>query len=231
MHYGKVVKAEFIERPNRFVARVCLDGQETTVHVKNTGRCKELLVPGATVYLEDHEGKDRKLRYSLIAVEKGSLLVNMDSQAPNKVVGEGLAEGKISLNGMGKLAVIKPEKTYDESRFDFYVVDENGKEGFVEVKGVTLESEGIASFPDAPTERGVKHVLELIKAKNEGFYAGIIFVIQMEGMKLFTPNDERHKTFGDALRMANKAGVEVIAHESKVAHDSLSIAGTVPVKL
>ncbi len=231
MHYGRIVKAYFLERPNRFVAKVNLDGEETTVHVKNTGRCKELLLPGSTVYLEDHFGKDRKLRYSLIAVEKGALLVNMDSNAPNKVVGEALNAGTIVLGGLGKLKAVKPEKTYGDSRFDFYVVDEDGKEGYVEVKGVTLENDGIVSFPDAPTERGVKHVKELVKAKENGYYAGIIFVVQMEGMKAFTPNDNRHKAFGDALRGAKEQGVEILAYECKVTPDSLTATKPVSIKL
>ena len=137
MQYGKIVKARFLERPNRFVAVVDLDGNKIPVHVKNTGRCKELLVGGATVYLEDHSGRGRKLDYDLIAVEKGSLLVNMDSQAPNKVVGESLADGTIKLTGLARLVTVKAEKTYGDSRFDFYVVDEEGREGYVEVKGVT----------------------------------------------------------------------------------------------
>lgn len=231
MQYGKIVKARFVERPNRFVAVVDIDGAPTTVHVKNTGRCKELLVSGATVYLEDSCNPNRKLRHSLIAVEKGDLLVNMDSQAPNKVVGEGLKEGRIKLSGMGNLVTVKAEKTFGESRFDFYVVDEEGREGYVEVKGVTLEDNGIASFPDAPTERGIKHLNELVEVKEQGMYAGIVFVIQMEGMKVFTPNDNRHKAFGEALRHAEKRGVEVIAHECKVTPETLTIGQTVPVDL
>lgn len=231
MQYGKIVSARFLERPNRFVAIVDLDGVKTPVHVKNTGRCKELLVSGAKVYLEDNSVKVRKYAHDLIAVEKGGLLVNMDSQAPNKVVAEGLLDGRIRLDGMGKLVTVKGEKTYGDSRFDFYVVDEFGREGYLEVKGVTLEDNGIASFPDAPTERGVKHVSELVKVKESGMYAGIVFVIQMEGMKVFTPNDTRHKAFGDALRRASALGVEVIALECKVTPDTLETHKTVPVDL
>lgn len=231
MQYGKIVKARFVERPNRFVAVVDLDGNNTPVHVKNTGRCKELLVSGAMVYLEDNSNKGRKLDYDLIAVEKGDLLVNMDSQAPNKVVGEGLKNGRIKLSGMGELVIIKPEKTYGDSRFDFYVVDEFGREGYLEVKGVTLEHNGVASFPDAPTERGIKHLNELTAVKESGMYAGIVFVVQMEGMKVFVPNDNRHKAFGEALRSAKQSGIEVLAHECKVAPDTLTIGGMVPVDL
>ncbi|MBQ9108161.1 MAG: DNA/RNA nuclease SfsA [Clostridia bacterium] len=231
MQYGKIVKARFLERPNRFVAVVDLDGNKIPVHVKNTGRCKELLVEGAPVYLEDHSGRGRKLDYDLIAVEKGSLLVNMDSQAPNKVVGESLLNGTIKLTGLSKLVTVKAEKTYGDSRFDFYVVDEEGREGYVEVKGVTLESDGIASFPDAPTERGVKHLGELVKVKESGLYAGIVFVIQMEGMKVFTPNDTRHKAFGEALRNAKSKGVEVIAYGCRVTENTLTATHVVPVDL
>ncbi len=231
MQYGKIVKARFLERPNRFVAVVDLDGNKIPVHVKNTGRCKELLVEGANVYLEDHSGRGRKLDYDLISVEKGSLLVNMDSQAPNKVVGESLIDGTIKLTGLSRLVTVKAEKTYGDSRFDFYVVDEEGREGYVEVKGVTLESDGIASFPDAPTERGVKHLGELVKVKESGLYAGIVFVIQMEGMKVFTPNDTRHKAFGEALREAKAKGVEVIAYGCKVTENTLTATHVVPVDL
>jgi sugar fermentation stimulation protein A len=230
MQYGKIVKARFVERPNRFVAVVDLEGELLSVHVKNTGRCKELLTAGATVYLEDSCNPNRKLRHSLVAVEKGDLLVNMDSQAPNKVVGEGLKKGSIKLKGMGNLVTIRAEKTFGESRFDFYVVDECGKEGYLEVKGVTLEDKGVASFPDAPTERGIKHLNELVKVKEQGMYAGIIFVVQMEGMKVFVPSD-RHKAFGEALRHAHECGVEVLAHECKVTPSTLTIDGSVPVDL
>ena len=153
MKYEKIVPARFISRPNRFVAIVNHNGNEISVHVKNTGRCRELLVPDSVVYLEDfsyRQGK-RKLLYDLIAVRKGDLLINMDSQAPNKVVREALENGSIKLSGMSELTIIRPEKVYGDSRFDFYIEDKNGEKGFVEVKGVTLESDGIASFPDAPT--------------------------------------------------------------------------------
>ena len=231
MQYAKVVKARFVERPNRFVAVVDIDGAPTTVHVKNTGRCKELLVSGATVYLEDSCNPNRKLRHSLIAVEKGDLLVNMDSQAPNKVVGEGLKDGRIKLSGMGNLVTVKAEKTFGESRFDFYVVDEEGREGYVEVKGVTLEDNGIASFPDAPTERGIKHLNELVEVKEQGMYAGIVFVIQMEGVTYFTPNEDTHREFARALYKAAEAGVEILAYDCQVTPDSLTIGAPVPVEI
>ncbi len=233
MKYNNIISAQFVSRPNRFVANVKINGIETTVHVKNTGRCRELLLPDSVVYLEDFTGnpRNRKLMYDLIAVEKNGLLINMDSQAPNKVVREALESGTIHLPDMGKLTVIRPEKTYSESRFDFYIEDENGKKGFIEVKGVTLENNGIAAFPDAPTERGVKHINELIKAKNEGYNAYILFVVQMSGMKYLVPNDTTHKAFGDALRAANSCGVYVLAYECSVTPDSLYVTSEIEVRL
>lgn len=233
MKYEKIVKAEFISRPNRFVALVKLGGKEISVHVKNTGRCKELLVPGAVVYLEDftyRQGK-RKLPYDLIAVEKGNLLINMDSQAPNKVVKEALENGSVTLPEMSELSLVKSEKVYGDSRFDFYLKDVNGKEGFAEVKGVTLEQNGIASFPDAPTERGIKHLNELVQAKKNGYYSYIIFIIQMSGMKLFTPNDKCHADFGKALRYSAENGVILLAYSCGVTPDTLKITTPLPIKI
>lgn len=233
MKYNNIISAKFISRPNRFVANVKIDGKETAVHVKNTGRCRELLLPDSTVYLEDftNNPRNRKLMYDLIAVEKGNLLINMDSQAPNKVVREALENGIIRLPEMESLTLIRPETVYCDSRFDFYIEDKNGQEGFIEVKGVTLENDGIASFPDAPTERGIKHINELIKAKNVGYSTYIIFVVQMSGMKYLIPNDTTHKAFGDALRLANLCGVHVLAYECAVEPDLLNISGKINVKL
>lgn len=233
MKYANIVKAEFISRPNRFVAHALLNGEEVTVHVKNTGRCRELLVPGAEIYLEDFSGRQgkRKLLYDLITVKKGELLINIDSQAPNKVACEALKSGALTLPGLSDLAVIKPETTFGDSRFDFYLKDIDGREGFMEVKGVTLESGGIASFPDAPTERGIKHLNELVKAHREGFCTYVLFVVQMEGMKHMTPNDERHPAFGEALRNAAENGVNILAFECSVTPDSLDITRAVPVRL
>lgn len=233
MKYEKIVPARFILRPNRFVAIVNLSGNEIFAHVKNTGRCYELLVPDSVVYLEDftyRQGK-RKLLYDLVAVKKGDLLINMDSQAPNKVVREALENGSIKLPGMSELTVIRPEKIYGDSRFDFYVEDENNEKGFVEVKGVTLENDGIASFPDAPTERGVKHLNELVRAIKNGYHSYVLFVIQMSGMKMFTPNDATHREFGDALRYAAEKGVHILAYECAVTPDSLEITKNVPIEL
>lgn len=234
MQYQKIIKGIFISRPNRFIAEILVDGKVETVHVKNTGRCKELLVPDATVYLEDFEGRmgNRKLRYSLIAVEKNycgktdadckSILINMDSQAPNKVVGEWLAAQDYDL--------VKPEFTFGNSRVDFYM--EKGNEKFLlEVKGCTLESDGHCFFPDAPTMRGIKHLEELIKAKENGFNAAVLFLIQMEEAIDFAPNDETHPAFGDTLRLAANRGVEILCFNCKVSPDSLELKDKIKVIL
>ena len=240
MKYEKIIKGQFIARPNRFVAEVKLNdsGEVTRVHVKNTGRCRELLPEGAVVYLEDFTERmgSRKMAYSLIGVEKvladGSvLMVNMDSQAPNKVTAEALASGQIILPEMGNLSLIRGEKTYGDSRFDFYVEDETGRKAFIEVKGVTLEDDGAVRFPDAPTERGVKHLHELMKAKKDGYGAYAIFIVQMEGMLQFSPNDETHKAFGDALRRAEEQGVGVLVYQCHVTEDSLEVTVPLPVCL
>lgn len=231
MKYEKIVSGIFVSRPNRFIAHVLIDGTEEIVHVKNTGRCKELLVPGCKVYLEDFEGRmgSRKLRYSLIAVEKKrdegkneSILINMDSQAPNKVVAEWLSTQGYDF--------IKPEFTFGKSRVDFYM--ERGKEKFLlEVKGCTLEYNGHCFFPDAPTERGVKHLEELIKAKEHGYHAAVLILIQMEESIDFAPNDETHKEFGDTLRIAASRGVEVLCYNCKVTPDSLQLKDKIKVVL
>ena len=237
MKYEKIIKGKFKDRPNRFIAMVEVDGEVQKSHVKNTGRCKELLVPDATVYLEDFDGRmgTRKMRYSLIGVEKkteqGIIMINMDSQAPNKVVKEALISGKINLPGMDELVEIKAEYVYGDSRLDFYVKDQSGKEGFIEVKGVTLENNGVASFPDAPTERGIKHLKELEKAVNEGVNAYAIFVIQMKGVSVFKPNDQTHKAFGDALRHVQAKGVGILAYDCVVGEDYLEIDQKIEIEL
>lgn len=229
MNYNSIVSGRFLERPNRFIAHVEIDGREVISHVKNTGRCRELLVPGAAVYLQDwgegHGG--RKTRYDLIAVEKGDLLVNMDSQAPNKVFSEWAKAG----NFISDLTLLRPEISWGKSRFDFYWESGGGRCGFIEVKGVTLEHDGLVRFPDAPTERGVKHLEELILAKEEGYDAAVCFVVQMEGMRAFSPNDETHPAFGVALRKAVGAGVRVMAMECQVTPDSLQITKEIPIIL
>ena len=226
MKYNHVCQATFLDRPNRFIARVMSDGEEHTVHVKNTGRCRELLVPGARVYLTKSDNPDRKTAYDLIAVEKGDLLINMDSQAPNKVFQEWAEQGGF----LPDLSRIKPEYIHGDSRFDFYL-EQGEKRHLVEVKGVTLEENGIARFPDAPTERGVKHINGLIAALEQGYDCTICFVVQMSPVKWMEPNDSTHPAFGEALRRAAEAGVHVIAVDCTVMPDSLSIQNRVPVHL
>ena len=228
MKYENIVQGRFLERPNRFIAHVEVSGEKVIAHVKNTGRCKELLVPGAILYLQDF-GADhptRKTRYDVIAVEKGDLLINMDSQAPNKVFAEWAQAGGF----VPGLTLLRSEAVYGSSRFDFYW-EAGDRKGFVEVKGVTLEYDGHTSFPDAPTQRGVKHLGELIAAKEAGYEAAVCFVIQMEGMHDLTPNDTTHPAFGDALRKAAAAGVRVLAMECAVTPDTLNITKEIPVLL
>ena len=228
MKYQKIVEGIFVERPNRFIAKVLIEGKEETVHVKNTGRCRELLPEGAKVYLADEEGKERKTRYDLIAAMKNDRIINMDSQAPNAVVKEALQQGLV-LHGVKN---IKPEYTYKDSRFDFYVqIEGNEKGAFIEVKGVTLENNNIVSFPDAPSERAVKHVEELIKARKEGYEAYVLFVVQMEKVKFLTPNEATHPEFADALRRAKDAGVQILAYDTKVTPDSMVLNNPVEVRL
>lgn len=220
MQYNNIIRAIFHFRPNRFIANVYVDGVLETVHVKNTGRCKELLVPGATVILEVSDNPARKTKYDLIAVYKEGLgLVNMDSQAPNKVVGEWLRESDCFTD----LTFVKPEYTYGASRVDFYF-EYAGKKALMEVKGCTLEREGIGYFPDAPTERGVKHLNELAAAVADGYEAYLAFVIQMPGIEMVLPNVETHKEFGEALHRAVEAGVKVLYLQCEIGEDSLRIS-------
>lgn len=233
MKYIRTTEGRFIERPNRFVARVEIGGKEETVHVKNTGRCRELLIPGAKVYLEDFEGRmgSRKTRYSLIGVNKNGIMINMDSQAPNQVVKEALMKGQLLLPDMEQLVHVKGERIYGNSRLDFYVEDEKRAGGFVEVKGVTLEERGIARFPDAPTERGVRHIQELIHARSEGYGAWLIFLIQMKGVLWMEPNDETHPSFGESLRKAYRAGVQLLAYDCRITGDSIEMGNPVEIRL
>ncbi len=233
MRYEKIVKAKFVFRQNRFVAEVTVKGTPVLAHVKNTGRCRELLVAGSTVYLEDFKGRmrTRKMRYDLVAVEKGNLLINMDSQAPNKVVEEALVSGTLQLPGMEQLSKIKAEEICGNCRLDFFVRDQSGKEGYAEIKGVTLEKDGVALFPDAPTERGIKHLNELKKLAESGYSAYVIFVVQMEGMQYFEPNYQCHVAFGRTLQEASESGVKVLAYECRVAQQELTLSGEIPVHL
>ena len=226
MKYERIKVGTFVERPNRFIAYVNIAGRKETVHVKNTGRCRELLIPGATVYVQESDNPNRKTKWDLIGVKKGNRMINMDSQITNAVVKEWIEKGNLFANP----SLIKPETTYGQSRFDLYV-EEGERKAFIEVKGVTLEEDGIVRFPDAPTERGVKHVEELCHAVSEGYEAYVIFVIQMDKVSYFTPNERTHKAFGDALRKAKKAGVHILAYDCKVKKDSISLYKEVPVIL
>lgn len=226
MIYDRMVPGTFLERPNRFIAYVEIEGRKETVHVKNTGRCAELLQTGVRVYLQESENPGRKTKWDLIAVEKGSRMVNMDSQIPNKVVKEWLEADYLFEN----ITRIQPEFTYGNSRFDLYV-EADGKRIFIEVKGVTLEQDGVVRFPDAPSDRAVKHVEELKAAVKEGYEAYVFFVIQMKDVRYFTPNMDTHPAFGEALRDAARAGVHVLAYDCEVSSDRIAIADKVPVVL
>ncbi len=238
MQYKRIHKAIFLDRPNRFIAHVLLEGKIQTVHVKNTGRCKELLVPNATVYLEESDNPARKTKYDLIAVEKimnaqEPLLINMDSQAPNKVAAEWLRENKTYFP---KLTLLKPEFPLGDSRFDFYAEyeDNDGQhhKSLIEVKGCTLEKDGVALFPDAPTLRGLKHVRELTALSKSGEYeCMVLIIVQMKGCEFFTPNRETHADFADALKEAKAAGVKIIAVECEVTPDTPLAKDEIEVKL
>ncbi len=230
MQYHNIKPAVFLARPNRFIARVRVDGTELAVHVKNTGRCRELLVPGCRVYLEPAENPARKTPYSLVAVEKGERLINMDSAAPNVVVAEAI-RGGLLLPGMDAPArLYKPEVRFGDSRLDGYL-ETPGLSGYIEVKGVTLEENGVVRFPDAPTERGVRHLGELERAVALGKYACAVFVIQMEQADYFTPNDATHPEFGAALRHAAGHGVQIAAYSCRVTPDTLMLSTPVKVEL
>ena len=226
MKYKSIAEGRFLERPNRFVARVEMNGCVETVHVKNTGRCKELLQSGAKVFLEKSDNPNRSTGYDLVAVQKGERMVNMDSQAPNYAVGAWLKQGGLFRD----VILVRPETKYGNSRFDFYVETESEKI-FMEVKGVTLENDGVVRFPDAPSDRAVKHVRELTEAKRAGYRVFVLFVIQMEDVKYFTPNRDTHPAFADALIQAAEAGVEVLAFDCSVSADSMEIGKAVPVYL
>ena len=226
MNYENTVEARFIDRPNRFIAHVELEGETVVCHVKNTGRCRELLVPGAKVLLQGSDNPKRKTAYDLVAVWKGERLINMDANAPNAVFGQWLKEG-----GLGFVPeLIKPEYTHGDSRFDFYF-EHDGRPCLAEVKGVTLEEDGIVRFPDAPTLRGVKHLHGLQAALAEGYKCYAVFVVQMRHVKYFQPAWDKHRDFGLVLAEAAKAGVEVLALDCEVSPRGLAIAQQVPVRL
>ena len=224
MEYNNIVKGRFIDRPNRFIANCEINGKTEVCHVKNTGRCKELLIQGTTVYLQKSDNPNRKTQYDLIAVQKGERLINMDSQIVNSVALEYVPRL------FDKIKFIKPEYTYGNSRFDIYIETETDKI-FVEVKGVTLESGGVTAFPDAPTVRGVKHLKELQKAVKEGYKAFALFVIQMNDVNHFEPNRKTHPEFAYELKKAAENGVNLLASDCKVTPHSVEIDKRVPIKL
>ena len=225
MHYENMVPGVFLKRPNRFIAHIEIDGKEEVCHVKNTGRCRELLPEGAKVYCQRASNPERKTKYDLITVKKGHRLINMDSQAPNIAAGEWLNSG-----GLGEISEIKPETTHGISRFDFSFM-KDGKKCFLEVKGVTLENDGICAFPDAPTERGAKHLRELAQAVKDGYGGYVLFVIQMDDVKYLHPNDGTDPAFGKALREAAKAGVQVLAMDCHVTENTMVMQNPVDVRL
>lgn len=226
MRYKETEKAVFLKRPNRFIAEVEIQGKRETVHVKNTGRCKELLIPGTEVILEKSGNPNRKTKYDLICVNKQGRLINMDSQIPNKAAEEWIRKGGLFPEEVS----IRPEKKYGNSRFDLYV-ESLVRRAFVEVKGVTLEEDNVVRFPDAPTVRGIKHVEELIHCMEEGYEAYLLLVIQMKGVKKFMPNWDTQPEFGQALIKAEKAGVKIIARDCLVTEDTIEIQEEVPVDL
>ena len=225
MHYPNMIPGHFLARPNRFIAHVEIGGKEEIVHVKNTGRCRELLQPGAEVWCQESTNPNRKTKFDLITVRKGDRLINMDSQAPNIAAGEWLRSG-----GLGEITDLKAESFHEDSRFDFSF-KKDGKQCFLEVKGVTLEHDGVCAFPDAPTERGVKHLKGLTKLAQEGYGAYVLFVIQMPDVKYLHPNDETDPAFGAALREAAENGVQVLAMDCAITEDTMEIRLPVLVKL
>lgn len=225
MTYDRIVEGRFIQRPNRFIAHVELNGERVVCHVKNTGRCRELLPPGAEVWCKESDNPARKTKYDLITVKKGDRLINMDSQAPNTAVREWLLAG-----GLGEISELRPETVHGDSRFDFSFM-KDGKRCFLEVKGVTLENDGVCAFPDAPTERGTKHLRGLTRAAEEGFGAYVLFVVQMENVRYLHPNDATDPAFGKTLREAAEAGVKILAMDCRVTPGSMALNKSLPVCL
>ena len=226
MEYKNIKQAKFLSRPNRFIANIEIGGKTEICHVKNTGRCKELLIPNASVLVRESDNNNRKTKYDLISVYKGKRLVNIDSQAPNKVFHEWMLDNNL----FGEITLIKPEYKYNNSRFDFYI-ETAAKKIFIEVKGVTLEENGIALFPDAPTERGIRHITELCQSIRKGYEAYMVFIIQMKDVLYFTPNIKTHKAFGAALINAEKQGVKIIALDCEVKKTSIEARDFVDVRL
>lgn len=230
MLYDNILEGIFLERPNRFIAKCLVNNEVITAHVKNTGRCKELLIKGSKVFLQYFSNTNRKTNYDLIAVKKNDRLINMDSQAPNKVILEALQNNINILNLNEKIIFYKGEYKYKNSRFDVYAETNNHKI-FIEIKGVTLEENGVVMFPDAPTERGIKHINELIDAKNNGYLTYIIFLIQMDNVLYFTPNIKTHKAFADALINAKNNNVNILAYDCNITQNSITLNSKVNVIL
>lgn len=226
MKYNQIKQGIFVERPNRFIAHILIDGILEVCHVKNTGRCKELLPKGARVWVEESANSNRKTKYDLVLVQKNELLINMDSQAPNGAVGEWLREGGL----FPEPDLVVAEKKVGDSRLDFYL-EQGDRKAYVEVKGVTLERDGVAFFPDAPTIRGVKHIHHLIQLKQQGFEAYLIFAIQFQPVLEMRPNDETHLAFGEALRLAQNEGVKILAFDCMITETTMDIANPVQVIL
>lgn len=226
MQYKNILKARFKSRPNRFIAIIEINDKEEICHVKNTGKCKELLVENATIYVEEIKSEKRKTKFDLIAVLKDERLINIDSQAPNKIIYEWIQQK----NFMKNISCLRSEVKYKNSRFDFYL-ESNKRKILIEVKGVTLEEDGIVKFPDAQTQRGVKHIKELCKSLEDGYEAYIIFVIQMEEVKYFTPNYDMHKEFGEELKLAKENGVNIIALDCKVGGDYIYVNNYIDIML
>lgn len=226
MRYRNVVTGTFVSRPNRFIAVVEVDGRKETVHVKNTGRCREILLPGTDVVLEDSGNPSRKTRYDLIAAYKHGNLINIDSQAPNRAFGEFIASSGV----FGEDPAVHPEHQHGDSRFDFYV--ESGERRiFAEVKGVTKEVDGVCMFPDAPTERGLKHIRGLEACVDEGYEAYAVFIVQMKGMRYFTPDYGIHREFGEELERAHENGVGILVYDCIVTEDSMTVDAPLPFLL
>ncbi len=227
MNYTDIHEGVFLSRPNRFIAQVALHGKEETCHVKNTGRCKEILIPGTKVFLEKAQNPNRKTAYDLVAAYKGSTLINIDSQAPNKAFESYIAQGKFLPN----LSQYKREVTFGHSRFDFWLKEDKGQEHFIEVKGVTLEKQGVALFPDAPTQRGIKHLQTLIEAKEQGYQSHLVFIIQLKGVRHFIPNNETHPAFGKTLKLAKEQGVHLHGIDCIITPNTMVLDQPIPILL
>ncbi len=229
MKYNNIKCAKFVHRKNRFIAEIIINNNIELCHIKNTGRCKELLIEGVDIFVQENDNPNRKTKYSLICVKKGDLLINMDSQIPNYVAKEAIEKGIIK--ELKDISYIKQEVTYKKSRFDIYFEKKTGQKGFIEIKGVTLEENGIARFPDAPSQRAIKHINELIEAKNEGYDVYILFVIQLKNIKHFEPNKQTHYAFYEALKRAKNHKIPILAYDCFVDIDQILLKDKVKIML